>query len=333
MISARHRNGFIAVVAVAMLAGCGTTKIAVPRMKPAEINISTYKTVAVGEISGPGGAELNNVLTQALFESNRFEVVDRQHLNKILQEQGLSTSGFADPEYAAKLGKLMGSTALLFGQVTRRDYKQETTSSQATCYSNNREYACTNYETTGTWAYNVSMKIVDTSTGRIIATKAFAGTDEDSAQDTDRVPTTTWDRDTVFDGLQRNVVADFMKVIAPYSVQVGVTLFTDGDLPELESGVKYAQQGDWRSSIEQFKAACARADASSEMAPKLKARCHYNLGVAYGYSGLDYALADEEIKRAIGIAPEDSFYQEAAKIRGFMTDTERLKQQGVGGSV
>src|SRR5437879_4719251 len=75
----------IAAVASAVVStGCGVQTIRVQRMKPAEVNLARYKTVAVAAISGPGGRAFADVLTQALFDSGRFQVVDRQNLERVL---------------------------------------------------------------------------------------------------------------------------------------------------------------------------------------------------------------------------------------------------------
>lgn len=326
----KARPLFCGMVLVAALAisGCGIEKVHVQRMKPAEVNLSSYKTVAVAGIAGPGGLAFGDELTQAIFDSGRFQVVDRQNLQRVLGEQGLGTTGLVDPASAAQVGKLTGSQAIIVGQVTRRDYKENTTRSDATCYNrNNQQYACTNFQTTGTWAFNVGLKVIDTASGQIVATKALSGGDQKAVQNTDALPALNWDRESVFDGIQRNEISEFMRVIAPFSVTTDVQLFTTSDLPELGRGASLAKAGDWTEAIEQFKEACARADQSSDVSAKVRARCHYDLAVAYGYSG-HYDDADREIKQAIGLRSEDVFLQESSRIRGFKSDDERLRQQG-----
>ena len=296
-MTAKCLLGVVLIAAVATV-GCGVQTIRVQRMKPAEVNLAPYKTIAVAGIGGPGGDAFADVLTQKLFDSGRFQVVDSQ-----------------------------SSQATITGQVTRRDYTENTTQSQATCYSGKQQYACTNYQTTGRWAFNVGLKVIDTATGQIVATKALTVGDQKTVEATDALPATNWDPETVFEGLQQIQVARFMQVIAPYPVSTDVKLFTTGDLPELERGTSFAKSGDWSDATEQFKSACARADQSADVKPKVRARCHYNLGVAYGYSG-QYDEADAELKRATALNSEDVFLQEASRIRGFKIDDERLRQQG-----
>lgn len=61
--------------------------------------------------------ELSGELTNA----GGVEVVDRNHLKKILREQQFSTSGLADPATIQKLGRLTGARAIVTGTFTPLD--------------------------------------------------------------------------------------------------------------------------------------------------------------------------------------------------------------------
>ena len=108
-----------------LLAGAGCApSLQITHPRPPEIDISGYKKVAVGGIEGEGGSEIQSLLTQALFDSGRFEVLDRAHLGEVIKEQNLSVSDSFAPADAAEVGRLMASTGLVFGEITRRDYKE-----------------------------------------------------------------------------------------------------------------------------------------------------------------------------------------------------------------
>src|SRR5438132_13784048 len=108
----------IRALPVALLCACGTVPIRVPVMRPAEINMVAYQSVAVGDMrGGPGNSVMGDSLEEALLATNRFQVLDRQHMNSILRELSLSASDLADPSKAAKLGKVMTAGALIYGDV------------------------------------------------------------------------------------------------------------------------------------------------------------------------------------------------------------------------
>ncbi|MDD2331716.1 MAG: FlgO family outer membrane protein, partial [Candidatus Cloacimonetes bacterium] len=57
-------------------------------------------------------------LTTRLFMTRRFEVVERQLLNKVLEEQNLGMTGILDESSAARIGKILGVDAIVTGSIT-----------------------------------------------------------------------------------------------------------------------------------------------------------------------------------------------------------------------
>ena len=66
--------------------------------------------------NGPQGDLAADLLTQSLV-ARGADVVERQQLSSVMQEQSLSSSGSFDPATAKKLGKLLGVDALFLGTV------------------------------------------------------------------------------------------------------------------------------------------------------------------------------------------------------------------------
>jgi len=64
------------------------------------------------------GKFLAEELITRLYKTNRFEVVERELLNKIIEEQKLSLSGMVDPQSAKEIGKILGVDAIVSGTVT-----------------------------------------------------------------------------------------------------------------------------------------------------------------------------------------------------------------------
>jgi len=64
------------------------------------------------------GRYLAEELTTRLYLTGQFEVVERQLLNKILQEHQLSLSGMIDENSAVELGKILGVDAIATGSIT-----------------------------------------------------------------------------------------------------------------------------------------------------------------------------------------------------------------------
>ncbi|MBQ3922231.1 MAG: hypothetical protein II707_02960, partial [Spirochaetales bacterium] len=61
---------------------------------------------------------LNDMLTTAMFKTNKFDLVEREKLNLVLKEQKLSNSDEFDPSTAAEIGALLGAQYIITGKIT-----------------------------------------------------------------------------------------------------------------------------------------------------------------------------------------------------------------------
>src|SRR5207237_8326307 len=86
-------------LAVFLSAACGTVAVKVPVMKPAEINMAPYQSVAIGGLTERSDRyrywhwydrsqlhPLTGMLEEALVSANRFQVVEREQLSSRLHE-------------------------------------------------------------------------------------------------------------------------------------------------------------------------------------------------------------------------------------------------------
>lgn len=64
-----------------------------------------------------GKGVADELLTE-LFKTNRFRLIEREQIEKILQEQDFGLQGRVDPRTAAKIGKILGVHYLIMGKVT-----------------------------------------------------------------------------------------------------------------------------------------------------------------------------------------------------------------------
>ena len=61
------------------------------------------------------GKLLSEELTTRLFRTGRFQIIERQMLARVLEEQKLGASGVVDESTASRLGRLLGADALAIG--------------------------------------------------------------------------------------------------------------------------------------------------------------------------------------------------------------------------
>lgn len=85
----------------------------------ARVSVSRFvDKSAKGKSSGQIGEGMSEMLSNALFATNRYIVLERQSLPDVLQEQDLGASGRVKPETAAKIGEIEGADLLIQGTIT-----------------------------------------------------------------------------------------------------------------------------------------------------------------------------------------------------------------------
>jgi len=96
------------------------------------------------------------MISDALVNSKRFDVYEREKLNTIMKEQSFQASGFTDPQSAVALGKMAGVHYILTGKIL--DYGREV-----------RDFAGYGVHTrTSFYKLKAGMKIMDVQTGKLL---------------------------------------------------------------------------------------------------------------------------------------------------------------------
>jgi len=286
----------------------------VPVTKPAEINLADIDKIAIGEITGNGSAILQDQLTTALFQSGRFELLDRQHLDKIFAEHNLTYSGAIDEATAAEIGKMLGSAALVFGRVSRYDYKEDM---EYYDWEDRDGNSHRSYTRKGVANVAATLQVTDLRTGKIVAIKNLSSSLEEKKHKTDASPEKI-DSDALLRRTCAGIVRAFMRAIAPYTVYEKVTLYTDKKIPDLKRGVAMSKIGNWAKAIEIFKAATEQFPTSS--------KAFFNLGVAYECSG-NFVDAKTALEKAYEIEPKNAYLKEISRCDRLHQESLRLKEQ------
>ena len=71
------------------------------------------------------GGAASDILVTELVKSGKFIVVERDRLNKIMEEQKFQAQGMADPMTVAKIGQVMGLEAIVVGSVSQFGVKKQ----------------------------------------------------------------------------------------------------------------------------------------------------------------------------------------------------------------
>ena len=105
---------------LAIVAAPGLTRAAAKggSQKP-RIAVLEFKNKADNQWWYHGGATAaQDVFVTELVKSGKFRVVEREQLEALMKEKGLTLSGDVDPKTAIRVGKLLGVNYLLTGAVT-----------------------------------------------------------------------------------------------------------------------------------------------------------------------------------------------------------------------
>jgi curli biogenesis system outer membrane secretion channel CsgG len=141
------RNAVLCLVVLAMLAGLAEAGTGAAPVAPAQASAAPaapaqtaapatgrkkrvavfdfdYATVhsSVAALFGQDvdvGKGISDLLVTDLVKDGSYSVIERKALDKILKEQNFSNSDRADPNSAAKIGKLLGVDAIIVGSITQ----------------------------------------------------------------------------------------------------------------------------------------------------------------------------------------------------------------------
>ena len=167
-----------------LISGCGGRSISFLVTRPAEVNLSEYDKITIGDIKGSGSGFVSKLsdlgkflqgvesrdtwvrkfsaeVAQALTHSGRFELLDYENLK---------SGGGRDDD--------SGSVVLISGGVLVYDYDEEDTGKddEKKSKKTNKKTDSRQYAFKGSAHVEVQLRIVDLSTSRILATRNFART-------------------------------------------------------------------------------------------------------------------------------------------------------------
>lgn len=117
-----------------------------------------YKAAQRADI-GQGMADM---LADSLFNTGRFIVLEREHLNEVTQEQDLSNSARFKQSTAAPIGQLEGAQLLIRGSIT--SFEPACSGGSLIIVSGNQ--ACV----------SINIRVIDAATGRVVNATTVDGT-------------------------------------------------------------------------------------------------------------------------------------------------------------
>lgn len=137
-----------------------------PPQQPTKVTVAVMPFTFHTSVAAPPGAALEtgaltNKFVTALVNTRKFDVVERERLDNLIDEMQLSQAGLTDPARAVQAGRVLGADFFLMGEISV--FTLTTTVRQVP--------SSTRWIRTEELRLILDMRIVDTRTGRIVAAK------------------------------------------------------------------------------------------------------------------------------------------------------------------
>jgi len=175
LILSRRRFLTLLGIAVLAVAGCTSAKVVSssggPTIEQAQQEPYTgpKKRIAVKAFefkaargSREIGRGMSDMLADSLFNTNRFIVLEREHINEVIEEQDFGASGRVKKETAAPIGEIEGAELIIRGAVT--EFEPECKGGAA-LFIIAAKQACV----------TVNLRIIDAKTGRVVNATTVEG--------------------------------------------------------------------------------------------------------------------------------------------------------------
>ena len=346
----RNKHYFFVVIfcMVLVFLSCSFPSVVSVRVeKPPAIPLPGIKEIAVADFQGPerSGSQIATLTQSMLMSAQYFDIMERDKLRRVLEEQNLGMSGVVDEATAAQVGKLLGVDALIFGEVTRyrvEPDKEVTKQVKVRVGTGKYEEVEEKDPKTGKvkkvkkeimkeelvdkkhWVRQgtvaINFRVVDVETGRLLAAHSDSKS-YDSEKDRTLFQIITDKRESlkpqgeILADLSNDICQRFSRMIAPYYVTEKRTI--ESGKESIKEGTKYAESGLWPEATEAWKRACV------EMPQEPAA--FYNLGLAYEVQGM---LDDAEMayQSAVRLKQKRLYMDAIARIRKSREEQEELKK-------
>ena len=168
MTPMKFRHAIIAF-AVVLFAGCAGAPVAPPQAIKAEKVVGPRLRIAVVDFENKTtygqrlGTASADILVTELGHTDRFILIERAKLDKIMAEQKLGLTGAVNPDTAAQRGKLLGAAAIVTGAVSEFGVKSQ--GSDMLIAESKKQVA----------EAVVDIRIIDAETGQILYTESGRG--------------------------------------------------------------------------------------------------------------------------------------------------------------
>ncbi len=257
----------------------------------------------------PFGRELVTLLMEDLTRQSPIELVDRSHLDQILEEQELGTQGYLEPATVARLGKLLGPSVLLIVDVTRCKGTVTPLQNKRDIVKDKKVVGVeVTFLTKTRLDFVATFQAVDLETGRIFGVQRFALEPEAVAESKEGQPEAPPEgplREIAYEQVKHSV----HRLLLPWSENRKLIFYNDKAYG-MKTAYQYLEGGDAEGALRRSLEALDQAMQDPKSQRKHKGRTHYNVGMCY-FILARHGEAVPYLKSAREIDLENTIYRDA----------------------
>jgi tetratricopeptide (TPR) repeat protein len=254
--------------------------------------------IAFGPSRGEQSDQFVDAIVQDFVQSN-IEVVDRQHLESMLAEHKLSSSGLLDRRTTVALGKLLGPAALVFVNVQRSATEKKQLYSDDP--PNKRGVRNRRYISRTQAFFKASVQTVDLATGRVFQATSLEFSPKEENVTVNQCCAEYPSEFEVQDAAMQMAVTTVHRLFVPWTEQRSVYFFDDNDC-SLKSAHALLKSGDVDGAFTRSQENIVGCKGNPAAKKKTLAHAYHNLGIAYFLKG-DYDAALGQFAEAQRVDP------------------------------
>jgi hypothetical protein len=316
--------------------------VTVDVLKPAAISLPGIRKIAIADLKGPemSGAQIASLVQSGLMQVQYFEVIERDKLAQVLDEQKLGQAGIVNESTAKQVGQMLGVDALIFGEVTSfRVEPDETGTEKVSRQEGTGKYEMVDEKNIFTGktrkvrkeimrtalvdqpykirrgSVGVSFRVVDVESGKLLAVKSDTRS-YNSGKVVDGGDQTLKPEGDILNDLSGDLAQKFVQMIAPHRVSERRVI--EPGSGKIQEGKKFAQAGLWPEAAEAWKAAV-------DLMPK-NPTAFYDLGLASEVQG-NLDEAERLFKKATSLQQKKLYIDALSRIRIEKEEKAKLQEQ------
>jgi len=298
--------------------------------------------MAIADFQGVNnsGSQIAAKVQSMLMDTKHFEILERDKLGKIMDEQKLGMTGVMDDATAVKVGKLLGVDAMIFGEVTayqvepdergvEKVEKKEGTGRYEEVNEKNiftgktrkvkREIMKTvlvdQHYRIRRGSVAINLRVVEVESGKLLAVHS-----DSKSYTSGKVVEGSWQtlkpEGQILSDLSSSISQYFVQMIAPHVVAERRAIEPGNG--NIQVGKKYAEASLWPEALDTWKKAVVEL-------PK-EPSAFYNLGLAFEILG-DLDQAEQNYKTAVALKQKRLYMDAIGRIRQARIENQKLKEQ------